>query len=75
MTLENIINASSLINTDGKIVVVTGAFHKRRVEDILKNRNLDWTVVSAYGPNTLPENWYKNEVGIEAIIREYEWFM
>lgn len=71
-TAENIKNAASMINQNENPVVVTGAFHQARTEQILKQMGLNWKVFPIYGPNTKPDNWYKSKIGITAIIGEFE---
>lgn len=71
-TVENIVNSTSLIDSEECTAVVTAAFHKKRVEQILQEQNLLWKVIPVYGPNTKPDNWYSNETGLQAVIGEYE---
>lgn len=71
-TKENIINAASMTAQDDNVVVVTGAFHKIRTEQIIKSIGLGWKVFSVFGPNTRPDNWYMTQIGITQIISELE---
>ena len=32
---------------------------------------LDWEVVGVYGPNTTRENWYRNAIGLDVVLQEY----
>ena len=59
---------------DLKIGVVTGGFHVPRTRIIAGNTpsvcNLNLYYYPAYGPNTAPDNWYKNTTGFSIILNE-----
>lgn len=71
-TEENIKNAASMVASEDDIVVVTGAFHQIRTEQIIKSIGLGWKVFPVFGPNTRSDNWYLNRIGITTIISELE---
>ena len=40
------------------------------MERVPEYRKLDVVFIPAYGPNTSPDNWYKNPVGRSVILSE-----
>lgn len=69
-TAENIKYAISELKPEECPVVVTGAYHKKRTEKILKGMNLKWDVFPTYGPK--PDSWFKNKNDIISVISEFE---
>lgn len=57
-----------------RVGIVTGGFHIPRTRTIMERvpeyRKLDVVFIPAYGPNTSPDNWYKNPVGRSVILSE-----
>lgn len=74
-TAENIAFAASMTGSQDSAAVITGAFHAKRVEQIIKEHNLKWKVVKAYGPHTKPDNWFTESIGIKVIMEEFEKLM
>lgn len=69
-TIENLKYAKAFLEKSDNSVVVTAAFHKKRVETLLQQENMNFVVLSAYGENTEPNNWYKNSIGIDGVFYE-----
>ncbi|MBP5261893.1 MAG: glycosyltransferase [Clostridiales bacterium] len=57
-----------------KIGVVTGGFHMPRTRKIVRRSpllsSLDIRYFPAYGPNTAPDNWYRNPSGLSVVLSE-----
>lgn len=57
-----------------RVGIVTGGFHIPRTKIVLDSvngfHNSEVVFIPAYGPNTAPDNWYKNPVGRAVVLSE-----
>ena len=57
-----------------RIGIITGGFHIPRTRMVLESvngfPNADVVFIPAYGPNTAPDNWYKNPTGRAIVLSE-----
>lgn len=75
-TYENLKYAySQFVDKTETPAIVTADFHIKRVEEMLKQMNCEGVVLPSFGVNTRPTNWFKNTIGVEAIIKELFYLM
>ena len=75
-TYENLKYAySQFVDKTETPAIVTADFHIKRVEEMLKQMNCEGVVLPSFGANTRPTNWFKNTIGVEAIIKELFYLM
>ncbi len=80
-TYENIKNSFKIINKCSKnqslpinIAVVTAGFHVKRtkliIDKLIQDKKYNIEIISAFGKNTTPDNWYKTIKGFSIIYNE-----
>ena len=75
---ENLIYSEEIIKNTGlkSIGIVTAGFQLPRIKNLVESRRLfeEYTIsyIPAYGPNTAPDNWYKNAFGREIVLQELQ---
>lgn len=78
-TLQNIGNALAILSANynsGKVGIITGGFHMRRVHEIVKKCAVSKKIkdniiyIPAYGDHTRPDNWHKSFKGTDIILNE-----
>ena len=70
-TWENLTNTQDWIKRKN-VCLVTGGFHVKRVQNLLKKLRLEAVVLPAYGLNTGKDSWYRSATGIAIILSELE---
>ena len=57
-----------------RVGIITGGFHVPRTRSIMEGieeyANLDVVFIPAYGPNTAPDNWFRNPTGRQVVFSE-----
>lgn len=57
-----------------RVGIITGGFHIPRTRMVLESvngfPNAEVVFIPAYGPNTAPDNWYKNPIGRSIVLSE-----